>query len=285
LADLLKCVLDGNPHPENADFQRIFQEFQDERCPRTTGLMETTKKVQQMEILETPILEFLQLKVFSRLGPERLGPLLAATSNAAHTLKYLPKNYRRGLVPLEEEIKANPHDRSTISTALWMGLMLSIALLGQLFPRYYALALSLDPTVSSVSQGYLFVTAISITGVWTVESYRSGFLLSPLFRSVPLSFFDEDELTKPAQSHSSLLLQHLGGKYFYRFTSSSTCISVEVDRSITLLPELSIHGLRRHSRWLYWSLIRPSYSNFCFLRARALKSLSLLLDGINLWYI
>lgn len=184
LADLLKGLLDENQHPENADFQRIFQEFQEERCPRATGLMETTKKVQQMEIIDTPILEFLQLKVFSQLGQEHLGPLLAATSNSAHTLKYLPKDYRRGVVPLDDEIKVNPHDRSVISTALWMGLMLSIALFGPLLSRYLALAPILDPTMSVMSQAYIFVTVISISSLWTVESYRPGFLLSPLFRSV-----------------------------------------------------------------------------------------------------
>jgi hypothetical protein len=273
LADLLKGLLDENPHPDNADFQRIFQDFQEERCPRTTGLMETTKKVQQMEILDSPILEFLQLKVFSQLGQEHLGPLLAATSNSAHTLKYLPKDYRRGVVPLEEEINVNPHDRSAIATALWMGLMLSIALFGSLLSRYLVLGPSLDPTVSAVSQGYLFVAAISISGLWTVESYRPGFLLSPLFRLVPSSFSDENELTRLAQSHSSLLLLHLGGKSCYRFTSLSTFISVEVDRSITLLHELSIHGPQKRSQWLYWFPTRPAYSTFCFLRG-ALKSLS-----------
>lgn len=188
LADLLKGVLDENPHADNVNIQRIFQDFQKERCARTTGLMETTKNVQQMEILDTSILEFLQLRVFSQLGQEHLGPLLAATSNSAHTLKNLPKDYRRGLVPLDDEIKVNPHDRSTISTALWMGLMLSIALIGPLVSRYLVLAPSLDPTASTVLQGYISVTANSISGFWTVESYRPGFLLSPLFRSVQSRF-------------------------------------------------------------------------------------------------
>jgi hypothetical protein len=184
LADLLKGVLDENPHPENEDLQRIFQDFQEERCPRATSLMETTKRAQQMEILGNSILEFLQLKVLSRLGGEHLGPLLAASSNSAHTLKYLPKNYRRGVVPLDEEIKVNPQDRSAIANALWMCLMLSITLLSPLLSRYFVLAPSPDPTVSAVSQIYLFVIAISISGLWTVESYRSSFLMSPLLRLV-----------------------------------------------------------------------------------------------------
>lgn len=182
LANLLKGALDKNPHPDNATFRRIFQEFQEERGPRTTGLMETTKEVQQMEILESPVLEFLQLKVFGQLDGEHLGPLLAAHSNSARTLKYLPKTFRRGVVPLDEEVKVNPHNRPTIATALWMGLMLLIALFGPLLSRYLVLAPSPDSTVPAALQNYLFVTAISITGLWTVESYRSSFLISPLFR-------------------------------------------------------------------------------------------------------
>ncbi|KAJ5377440.1 uncharacterized protein N7496_004849 [Penicillium cataractarum] len=185
LADLLKSTLDKNPHPDNDTLQRIFQEFQEERCPRATSLMETTKKVQQMEILESPILEFLQLKVFGQLGGEQLGPILTAHSNSARTLKYLPKTYRRGVVPLDEQVKANPHDRPAIATALWVGLMLLTALFGPLLSRYLGLAPSPDSTVPVPLHNYLFVTAISITGLWTVESYRSSFLISPLFSAIP----------------------------------------------------------------------------------------------------
>lgn len=182
LADLLKGVLDKTPHPDDDTLQRIFLEFQEERCPRTTGLMEATKKVQQMEILENPILEFLQLKVTSQLGGEHLGPMLAAASNSAHTLKYLPKKFRRGAVSLDEEVKANPRDRPAIATALWVGLMLSIAWCGPLLSQYFSLVPNPDSTVSTVLQIYLFITAISINGIWTVESYRSSLLMSPLLR-------------------------------------------------------------------------------------------------------
>ncbi|CEJ57203.1 hypothetical protein PMG11_05904 [Penicillium brasilianum] len=185
LADLLKGTLDKNSYPDNDIVQQIFLKFQEERRPRTTHLMGTTKKVQQMEILESPILEFLQLKFFGQLGGEYLGPQLAVSSTSAHTLKYLPKTYRRGVVPLDEEIKANPHDRRAIATALWMGVMLLIALCGRLLSRYLVLVPSPHSTVPEALANYLFVTAVSINGLWIVESYRSSLLFSPLFSAIP----------------------------------------------------------------------------------------------------
>lgn len=135
LSDLLKKTLDENPHPSNDTIQRIFHEFQEERRLRTTKLMESTKRMQSMESLDNPLMRFLQLKVITKLGAVQIAPLLAAGSTPGRALKYLPKDFRSGVVAIDEEVHVNPQDRSTVSTVFWILLMLFAASLGLLLSR------------------------------------------------------------------------------------------------------------------------------------------------------
>lgn len=69
-----------------------------------------------MEVLDNPLVEFLQLKIVSRLGWEHIAPALASGSTPGRTLGRLLKNHLYGIVSLDKEVKANPYDLSTIST-------------------------------------------------------------------------------------------------------------------------------------------------------------------------
>lgn len=72
LADLLKGELKKNPKPDDDTIHQVFKKFQESRGPRTTNLMEATQQVQQMEVLDNPFLEFMQLTVMSQMGHEHL---------------------------------------------------------------------------------------------------------------------------------------------------------------------------------------------------------------------
>lgn len=181
LGDLLKRILEENLQPRNDTIERIFTEFQKERRPRATLLMEMSKNMQQMEVLDNPFKKFLQLKVASRAGVEYIAPLVAASCTPAKTLQYLPKEIRHGTVALDEEVKMNAEARPTVMTVLWSSSMLLIALLNW-YLRRLGLGLLTNHNEHGAEQFYIFMLTIAINGIWVVESHRFGLFISPLFR-------------------------------------------------------------------------------------------------------
>lgn len=181
LADLLKGELKKNPKPDDDAIRQVFKTFQESRRPRTANLMETTQQVQQMEVLDNPFLEFMQLTVMTQMGHEHFAPALAASSTPGLSLKYMPQTYRKGIVSPNEDVQAKPHARSTGATGLWAALMLAIAALGPISTRLLA-ASAPDPTQSRNLRTYLATSSLAINGVWIVESYRPGLFFTVLFR-------------------------------------------------------------------------------------------------------
>lgn len=181
LSDLLKRTLDEDPHPSNDAIQRIFHAFQEERRPRTTNFMKSTREMQSMESLDTWFIKIVQLKFMPLLGSTQLAPLLAAASTPGHTLKYLQNGFRPGAVALDDEVHVNPQDRPTVATIFWVILMFFTASLGSLLSRNLKTSQGGD-SESELYQIYKSFVTISISGLWVVESYRPGLLLSPLFR-------------------------------------------------------------------------------------------------------
>lgn len=181
LADLLKGELKKNPKPDDDTIHQVFKKFQESRGPRTTNLMEATQQVQQMEVLDNPFLEFMQLTVMSQMGHEHFAPALAAASTPGLSLKYMPQTYRKGIVSPNEEVRAKPQARPTTASGLWAALMLAIAALGSTSTRL------LMTTASDSSQyrplgDYLSISTLAISGIWIVESYRPGLFFTVLFR-------------------------------------------------------------------------------------------------------
>lgn len=180
LADLLKGALDKISQPEDSIIYGIFSDFQNERRPRTRLLMESTRKLQRMEMLDNRFLMVLQLKITSKMGIKNMAPLVARSSTPGRTLRYLPQRYRTGLIALDEKVITNPHIRSSAATALWVGLMLFIALSSAVLSRLLNDGKTNDE--SGLFGGYISLAVFAFNGLWVVESYRPGLLFSPLFR-------------------------------------------------------------------------------------------------------
>ena len=187
LGDLLKSTLDNSPRPKDKDIQRILSEFQRIRRPRADLLMTSTRQLQRMEGLETLLRRFMTLNVTSKLGAKSFGPIIARASSSGRSLKFLPQNYRRGAVSLDEEVAVDPNDRSKASSLFWIFMMVSVAIVTLGLRQFLGEGQKGEFKRYDLLQNYDFFINMAINALWVVESYRPGLLLSPLLRSVILS--------------------------------------------------------------------------------------------------
>ena len=181
LADLLKETLDQHPKPDNETLRKIFLEFQEARKHRTTKLMNATKSQQRMEVLDNPFLKYLQLNIVTKMGHEHLAPLIVSAATPGRKLKHLPDDFERGPVLADEEVNANPHERSAILTRFWVASMLLIASLAPITSWYFGIK-KIPDQKSRVLSIYVYMTTIAINGLWVVESYRPARFITLIFR-------------------------------------------------------------------------------------------------------
>ncbi|KAJ6117373.1 hypothetical protein N7512_007098 [Penicillium capsulatum] len=184
LADLLKDELKKNPKPNDPAIRRVFKEFQECRRPRATSLMEMTQQIQDMEVLDDPLLEFMQLTVMHQMGHEHFASALAAASTPGLGLKYMPPSNRKGITPYNEEVQANPCTRSTVATGLWAALMLAIALLSPALTGLWIYKAGVSEQSRDL-QTYHATSSLAINAFWIVESYRPGLFITTMFSSIP----------------------------------------------------------------------------------------------------
>lgn len=197
LADLLKSELKQSPQIDDQTINRILTTYQETRRERTTLLMESTKQMQQMEVLDNPWLEFLQLKVLRIMNEQHIGPGLAASSTPGLSLKHLPPTHKKGIVLPNEEVRVKPQTRSTISTRFWAGLMLLLAAMSPILSYFLELRDIPYSGHSSALNFYLAMSTLAISAFWVVESYRPSLLFSPLLRYVSMNLITDYLLTAP----------------------------------------------------------------------------------------
>lgn len=174
LADGLKEILEGDQSPSNEAIHGVFSNILAYQKPRATKLMQVTMALQRGHALENQFLRYIQLKIVPHLKAGDLSSIYAAGSTPSHSAKYLPKNFETGVVPANEDVLANPSDRSSLTTKIWIAVMLLIALVGPAAKALLGLNHTEDPNESRVLQTYLLVISIAVNGVWVLESHRPG---------------------------------------------------------------------------------------------------------------
>ncbi|KAF7591723.1 hypothetical protein BBP40_001167 [Aspergillus hancockii] len=179
LADLLKDMLEMGSQLTSNRIQSAYSHFERQRRPRAKSLMDMAHLIQRFDALENPFLEFLNLRVMSKARTETIAGNFVEFSSPGHMLKYLPRSSRGGLVALERDVVAQPGQRSTTATLLWAGLMLLIAGLIAITCQDYKSG-NADPGASS--RLYTLMITITVNGMWTIESYRTGVFGGPLCR-------------------------------------------------------------------------------------------------------
>lgn len=184
LADLLKSALDENHGSklDNSTIHEIFSQFQEQRKPRAKQLMTSSSQMQHLEALDSFFMKFLQLYVVPKLGAENLAPIIAYMYSPGPALKHLPSNYPEGPVLPDEDIKMNPRDRSPAASRYFIILFMLLAVFTPLASHFLGVSKNLDSEDSRELAVYKFLIACTITGIWTVESYRPARLMTPIFR-------------------------------------------------------------------------------------------------------
>lgn len=174
LANHLKEILEGDQTPNNEAIQNIFSQILAVQKLRTTRFLEGTKSTQRSHALESSYLKYKQLKLAPRLNAGDLATVRAAESTPAPRAKYLPEKFKTGAVLADEDVVAKPSNRSSVSTNIWVILMLLVALVGPVTKAYLGVQHTVDPDESRVLQTYLIVMAIAINSIWVLESHRPG---------------------------------------------------------------------------------------------------------------
>ncbi|KAJ6157499.1 hypothetical protein N7470_005091 [Penicillium chermesinum] len=188
LADHLKEALDEGATPNDDKIYSMFSQILAQQKPRTTKLLEKTKKLQRLHALENSVLRYIQLKLLHRLGPEHLSTLYVTRTTPGRKVKYLPETFRSGAALADEDVVANPSERRPSATKLWMGLMLLIALLGPGAKFTLRAQRASDPNESRVLQTYLIVLSIATNSIFVLESHRPGrWMTILLWSAIPYS--------------------------------------------------------------------------------------------------
>lgn len=202
LGDLLKEALDNSPRPANETIHAKLAYFQEERKPRTKILVDGAHALQRLEALENPFLEFLQKKVIAKTEVDQLAAVMAATHCPGHTLKYLPKPSREGVVARDVEVVARPRDRSSVATAFWIILVLLVA--GATIVLGQSVSMGTATVLRDSLLDYTLVTTMGINALWTIESHRPGLAGEYLCRYVSHHpYHHHQTLTTPAPSPTS----------------------------------------------------------------------------------
>lgn len=158
-----------------------YANFQEQRRPRTDSLRDGASSRQALEALENPFLEFMALNIMGKMSIDKLAPIFAEMCSPGHFLKHLPAPSHRGVVTPEQDIIAKPSQRSLHATAFWSFGMAAMICLAALAAVYTSAGNRMD-VFSDKFQVYNAMSTISVTALWTVESYRPGFFFGPMYR-------------------------------------------------------------------------------------------------------
>jgi hypothetical protein len=182
LGDLIKNALGKSLQPTDKMLHTAFFTYQECTKSRAPSQIDDAHRVQSLAALENPILKFMSLKLLKRVTADKLALGVAVDFSTGHSMRYLPQPPRRGMVPLNKDVVANPGHRPVSSTVLWIILMLGMVFLGAFWPKHQTAG------KGQPIQVYTRVTLTTVCGLWTVESYRPGFFGTPLCRLVQSNY-------------------------------------------------------------------------------------------------
>ncbi|KAL1852177.1 hypothetical protein Plec18170_005901 [Paecilomyces lecythidis] len=184
LANVLAKYLRKEPDPNEKTINEMFQEFQKSREDIVRAVSAHGHQVQQLQMLEGPIAKFMQLVVFPILPKDFIISETASRCSAGQRFAALPVPPITTAWGFDDEIKMRPQTRASKHT-LFFVLTLLFALLvsrlgwliGDFLPRP-----ELSDTLEERSQLYDSLSALALSVVWTIESYRVGSTMTPFWR-------------------------------------------------------------------------------------------------------
>ncbi|KAI9037695.1 FAD-dependent oxidoreductase [Aspergillus affinis] len=191
IADLLWELRRQGALQDPARVEKALAEFERERFVRLTALREEANLVQRMESFDNPVLKFMALHVIPRLNfVVAFLPQLGSSFTPGRSLKGLPAP-KAGYCPFLPDIQARPRPRPLFATLAWISLLAFVASLSWWMSRLFPSNLldgGMNQSIGGapgVIQIYTSLIAVSISGLWVIESYKAPFLISPLTSAVP----------------------------------------------------------------------------------------------------
>lgn len=195
-ANRLKDLLQTESNPTESEIESIFHHLQEKRRPRTQMLADGARRLAHMETFGTPLLKLIMLYWFPRVPGENTLASLGESMTQGEPLKYLPLPARSNrLVPYDEEVQVTPNYRPTAASYAWICLFMCIGSLRFILPAILTNEEPFFTTESPIMLPFLHTwnryiedSYFAITALWTIESYRSAFSLSPILTPIPWIF-------------------------------------------------------------------------------------------------
>ncbi|EUC33579.1 hypothetical protein COCCADRAFT_26114 [Bipolaris zeicola 26-R-13] len=185
VADMLWKLRENDTLHDTLRFNQALTEFQKERFVRTTALREDANLVQRMESFDNPVMKFMALHVIPRLPfVVAFLPQLAVSFTPARCMEHLPPP-KAGMCPFSPDMQAKPNPRSPLATISWISFLILAACFPLSAHRFLPTSSSSVLEFSPVFQIYVCMMAVSISGLWVVESYKASLLVSPMSSSLP----------------------------------------------------------------------------------------------------
>ncbi|KAJ5137381.1 uncharacterized protein N7443_010326 [Penicillium atrosanguineum] len=194
LADELKELLDRSDEtPDEESLQNAFRNYQESRENPTRDNVAMANFKQRMEVLDNPILSYLQLRRIPKLDSAEIVNSMSPLLTSSIRLKHLPLASRQGILAYEHEVKIKARKRSTLANVIWI-LMLTLVML-----VHYPLQKQSSPNkpVSQSSLGSLagpplallhFHASVSVVNtIICIESYRKFFFMKPVGSALPFA--------------------------------------------------------------------------------------------------
>lgn len=181
LANELAETLRKEPDPSDESIRKTFQQYQNEREKYVREAVAHGTGLQQMEMLDGSIPRFLQLFVIPRLPMDFVMADAAALYSPAQRLAGLPVPSSPNATGFDDDVRLKPDHRASGPTILFI-LSLFLVFLVSKLDFLWSSILPQDTLIQEDAQIWRSVYPLVFSVIWTIESYRVGSTLSPLWR-------------------------------------------------------------------------------------------------------
>ncbi|KAJ9363500.1 hypothetical protein C8Q69DRAFT_178943 [Paecilomyces variotii] len=185
LANVLAEGLQKEPDPSQDSITEMFRRFQNSREEIVRGASAQGHEVQKMQMLDGPIPKFLQLVVIPKLPAGFMISETASRFSAGQRFAALPVPSIPTSWGFDDEIRMRPQQRAGTHTLLFvLGLLLTflISRLGSVFGESLPKP-DLNHSLQQNAQVYSSLYPLVLSVIWTIESYRVGSTMTPLWSS------------------------------------------------------------------------------------------------------
>lgn len=197
-------MLQKNAHPSDEVIRSGLELLRLKREERVEHIVQHARLTQRLQMLENGILRFIQLTLSIRYPPEFVLARMSSLHSSAPRLDALKLPSKPGSSGFDDELVMKPRGRNLNSTLLLIFVFSTIVILTHFVPAQLAIREILpharsdrfwgpsflgqsERSVSTNSMQwnarlYSAISASSLSVMWSIESYRVVFTMTPLSR-------------------------------------------------------------------------------------------------------